>query len=103
MLRKGRLRVLPHGIGQDVAGVRFNVARELLGGIALRIDGGNPFDAKSHFLDWRTTIRFAEIQMQRPRRNQSSDIRRITMRMDPRNEVGKAMQEFGPVNRFVCR
>ena len=74
---------------------------ETILGSRLPISRGNGFDPLSNLFNRRASIHFTKVQMDCPRCDQTHDIRRVAILKKPRNEIRKAMQQFGSMNAGI--
>ena len=75
MLGEKLLHVVPHFFGEHVAGFGFDEGRKILRHPGIGVGLGDGLDACAGFLDGRASVSFAEVQVERARRNEAGDVR----------------------------
>src|SRR5688572_19651314 len=97
------LGLAPHRFAENVTCIGFNVVSELFVCVLGLVSTANDFHAAANFVDWTATVQLAEIQMKWARSNESRDIGCVTVPVNSRNEIRKAMQHVFAVDAGVGR
>ena len=79
LLGKEAASATPHFVGQNVPRIRFDEVAELSRCLLPRIGSLDAFNSLLGMFDRTALVRFAKIQMQRARRDQTGNVRRVTI------------------------
>ena len=81
--------------------VLFDDVRELLLGVLSFVSSLDDLHTAAHFFNRTSTVFVAEIHVQRSWCNQTSDVGRVRLRIDSRNEIRKAVKQLVLVDASV--
>lgn len=91
----------PHLVAQHMAGARFDVVAEVRFSMHRLIRAFDGLNSLPNFFDRTAAVEFAEVEVQRARGDQGCDIGGVAVLMQAGDKVGKAVQHFVLMNRFV--